>query len=223
MINLLHAFLHDPARGWDPVPGEHADGYAERAWEDLKPSLVDEIEARIGKLHGKRVLDLGGGPGQYSVEMARRGARVVWHDVSRRYGEMVRRRAAEAGVDLETSIGYLEDARKFLHEPFDLVFCRLCWNYCRGDRAFARLAYRLTRPDGALYVETNTETFGAPAGLRRLIYLFNALLGWKIGHPYPPGGRVPRLLLRFPVRYAAIEYPSPLVERILLIRQDEPG
>ncbi len=222
MINLLHALLHRPGGAWDPVPGDHADNYAERAWRDLKPSLVDEFEERLGKLRGRRVLDLGGGPGQYSIEFARRGAHVVWHDVSRRYKEMTQRRAAEAGVKLHYSIGYLEDARKFLSEPFDLVFCRLCWNYCRGDRPFAGLIYRLTRPGGAAYVEVNTETFGAPRGLRRLIYLFNRYLGWKIGHPYPPAGRVSRLLLRFPVSHAIVEHPSPLVEKIFLVRKEAP-
>ncbi|MEE9218504.1 MAG: class I SAM-dependent methyltransferase [Acidobacteriota bacterium] len=218
MINWLHSLLHDPSRGWDPVPSAHSRDYSQRAWEDLQPGLVDDLERRTGGLKGKRVLDLGAGPAQYSIEFARRGALVVWHDISRNYQRRARQLASDAGVEVEFSLGYLEQARKFLASPFDLVFCRLCWNYCRGDRAFARLIYRLIKPGGAAYVEANTEVFGAPAGLRRCIYFLNNRLSWKLGHPYPPRGRIARMFLRFPLDTAFVDQSSALVDRLFLIK-----
>lgn len=218
MINFLHGLLHRPARGWDPVPPEHARRYADLAWKDLNPALVDDVERRLGGLRDKRVLDLGGGPGQYSITFARRGARVTWHDVSRAYLDIARQRAAQAGVQVEFSLGYLEDARRLARAPFDLVFCRICWNYCRNDRAFARLVYRLTRPGGAAYIDTNTETFARPRGSRRLAYALNGLIGWKIGHPYPPRGRLARLFRKFPLARLDEDYASELNDRLFLVK-----
>lgn len=49
---------------------------------------------------GSRVLDLGGGPGRYAIELAHRGHRVVLADLSRAQLEVARQRVAAAGVDL---------------------------------------------------------------------------------------------------------------------------
>src|ERR1700733_13265223 len=45
-----------------------------------------------------RILDLGGGPGRYSMQLARRGHRVVLADLSATMLETARRKLAEAGV-----------------------------------------------------------------------------------------------------------------------------
>lgn len=218
MINFLHSLLHQPARGWDPVPPEHARRYADLAWKDLNPALVDDLERRLGGLGDKRVLDLGGGPGQYSIAFARRGARVTWHDVSRAYLAIAREGAAQAGVRVDFSLGYLEDARRLAHAPFDLVFCRICWNYCRNDRVFARLVFRLMRPGGAAYIDANTEDFARPHGRQRLAYALYRLTGWKIGHPYPPRGRLARLFRRLPLARLEEDGASGFNDRLFLIK-----
>jgi 2-polyprenyl-3-methyl-5-hydroxy-6-metoxy-1,4-benzoquinol methylase len=54
--------------------------------------------AMLGNLAGKRVLDVGCGVGRETVELARRGARVVAVDLSPALVMRARARAAEAGV-----------------------------------------------------------------------------------------------------------------------------
>lgn len=64
MINRLHARMHRPERGWDPVPPGHASTYAENEWcAGVREELLDELDTWVGGLEGKRVLDLGGGAG----------------------------------------------------------------------------------------------------------------------------------------------------------------
>lgn len=159
----------------------------------MENSCIDSLEERFGPLRGKRVLDLGGGPGHYSIAFAARGAEVTWHDVSRRYLEMTRLKAAQHGVVINLSLGYLEDARRFAGVGFDLVFCRICWRYCRNDRDFARLFYSLLAPNGVGYIDTNIGIDSSASRRQCLQYRLNAAFGWKVGHPNPPPGRL-RLL-----------------------------
>lgn len=219
MINKLHSLLNSPERGWDPVPSGHAEKYAADEWSLMRENVVDLLESRLGGLEGKRVLDLGGGPGHYSTAFAKRGARVTWHDVSRNYLDIVRRRAGEAGIDLEYSLGYLEDARRFHSRPFDLVFCRICWYYCMNDRGFADIFYRLVKPGGAGYIDTTTTAFHPARGLRRFQHALNDVFGIKVGHPNPPHGRVAALLQRYPLRHVLLDYSSPVTDRIFFVRE----
>lgn len=209
-VNYLHSLLHRVENGWDPIPSSYACSYAELAWNERSPNLVRDLDLRVGGLTGKRVLDLGGGPGQYSILFAQYGANVTWHDVSREYEAITRERAAVAGVSIAYSIGYLEDAQRFETEPFDLVFCRVCWYYSRSDRAFARLLYSVVKTGGVGYVECNTPDFSKPRSWRRGQYWLNKHLWLKVGHPMPPRGRIAKLLQQYDLRQMTLDYSSPL-------------
>ncbi|MGB7759807.1 MAG: class I SAM-dependent methyltransferase [Bryobacteraceae bacterium] len=214
----MHSLWHRPEHGWDPVSAEYAPQYSAHADAEFDPSVLDSIEGQIGALRGRRILDLGGGPGQHSVALALRGGQVVWHDVSRSYLEIARSRAAASGARVEFSLGYLEDARRFQSAPFDLVFCRVCWHYCRSDRRFARLLYSLLKPGGAAYIDCNTPAFARSTGLRTLQSYLNSALGFKVGHPYPPRGRIAKLFHAFPAERVSVDYSSEWNDRVLFVK-----
>lgn len=220
-VNYLHSLFHRVEDGWDPVSSSYAFSYAEQAWNDCSVQVVHDLEFLVGGLAGKRVLDLGGGPGQYSVLFAQRGADVTWHDISRQYQVITRERAAAAGVVINFSLGYLEDARRFQMQPFDLLFCRVCWYYARGDRSFARLVDSLVKPSGVGYVESNTPAFSRPRGWRRLQYALNHYLWLKIGHPMPPHGRIAALLQRSNITRMTLDYSSPLRDVVVFTKGPE--
>jgi len=218
-INLVHSWLHRVEAGWDPIPGDYAEKYAERAWNIYNNGdLVDRLASLVNGLDGKHVLDLGGGPGQYSVLFARRGARVMWHDVSHQYERIARSRSFAAGVEVEFSLGYLEAAEKFGPNSFDLVFSRVSWAYCRSDRNFAGLLYSLVKPGGLGYAECDTPAHSKPGGLRKLQYFLNEHFWWKIGHPMPPHGRIAGLIHNYPVSYLELDYSSELRDAVLFIK-----
>jgi 2-polyprenyl-3-methyl-5-hydroxy-6-metoxy-1,4-benzoquinol methylase len=221
VISRLFRLFQRPEQGWDPVSQESAELYARHEWANVDERIVDELERQLGSLEGKRVLDLGGGPGQFSVAFAKRGAVVVWHDISRFYQALSERRAEEAQVTIEFSLGYLEDAQRLVGTPFDLVFNRICWYYCINDAAFARLFYALVKPGGAGYVDCTTPAFENPRGRRRIVYALNRILGWKIGNPGPPHGRIARLFQTYPLERMIIDYASPLNDRVLFVKPKE--
>ena len=217
-VNYLHTLLHRVENGWDPISNSYASSYADFAWNERSPEIVYDLASRVGGLAGKRVLDLGGGPGQYSVLFAQHGAIVTWHDVSCEYESIARQRADVAGVSMSYSIGYLEDARCFESALFDLVFCRGCWCYSRSDRAFARLVYSLIKPGGVGYVECNTPEFSHPQSWRVAQYWLNRHLWLKVGHPMPPHGRIAALLQRCDLRDMTLDYSSRLRDIIIFTK-----
>lgn len=226
MINQLHALLHRPAAGWDPVPAAHARSYAEHEWQITDEALVDRLGQWIGGFQGKRVLDLGSGPGQYAVAFAMRGAHVVCHDVSRTYLDIARDKAQERGVGdrMAFSLGYLDHAGQLQPGPWDLVFNRLCWYYCFNDRSFAGMVFRLMRPGGRAYIDSTHAAYqhaqlGRSARLRTKL---NQVLGVKIGHPNPPRGRIEQLFRNYPVHLEA-DYGQPFNDRLWLQRTDDRG
>lgn len=201
------------------MPRDHATTYGAGEWSRLDHAMLDDLAQRVGGFAGKSVLDLGGGPGQYTVAIAQRGARVTWHDVSRTYLEMSRRQVEVAGLaqNVTFSLGYLDDAPRLLADPFDVVFNRICWNYGFGDASFAAVVYALVKPGGFGYVDTTHSAYqrhelSVSARLRTWL---NDGTGIKIGHPYPPHGRLARLFLRHDVQHLQVDYRAPMNDRIL--------
>jgi SAM-dependent methyltransferase len=207
-VNFVHSLFCRAERGWDPISPDYAKEYDAFSSREIDTMLVKRLDSLAGGLAGKRILDLGGGPGHYSVLFAKRGARVTWHDISRQYEQIAMRHAALEGVSLDFSLGYLEDARKFGRNSFDLVFCRVCWYYCRSDRAFGRLLYSLVKPGGIGYIECNTPSFSRPQGFRWLQHALNSYFWWKVGHPLPPHGRIAELIHNCSVACMKLDYSS---------------
>jgi ubiquinone/menaquinone biosynthesis C-methylase UbiE len=86
--------------------------------------LTRALEILADKLPpGARVLDLGGGPGRYAIELARRGHRVVLADLSPELLEIARRRVAEAALPGVESFDVVNatDLGRYADESFDAV------------------------------------------------------------------------------------------------------
>lgn len=72
------------------------------------------------------ILDAGGGPGRYTIELAKKGYDVVLLDLSPRCLEIARREVKNAGVEArvkEIVEGSVVDLSKFPDEFFDAVLC----------------------------------------------------------------------------------------------------
>jgi ubiquinone/menaquinone biosynthesis C-methylase UbiE len=105
---------------------------AEREWMRLENPVDGRVEfavhkAWIGRYLPKapaRVLDIGGGPGRYSIWLAEQGYRVTLADLSPELLEVASAKAAEFGVTLE---GFVEanamDLSQFPDASFDAVLC----------------------------------------------------------------------------------------------------
>lgn len=100
-----------------------------------------------------RVLDVGGGPGRYAVELSRQGYEVVLLDLSERCLELAREKARAAGVELAgCKRGDARDLSRFADGSFDAVLLMgpLYHLLTEGERRRAIREARRVLADGGL-------------------------------------------------------------------------
>lgn len=219
MINWLHARLHDPRLGWDPVSSAYADEYSSSAGVDVE--LVDRFEAELGGLDQRRVVDLGSGPGRYAVEFARRGAIVTCVDVSTTYLAIARQNVSAASLTAQFVACYMDDVQRYAGAGFDGVFSSASWYYAMNDFSFAKRIASILAPGGVVVVRANNSRYEQKRGLQRsLVYWLNDYLTWKIGHPHPPPGRIAVAFRRMQGWAVNCDYRDPLIDLVVARKPD---
>ena len=142
---------------------------------------------------------------------------MTWHDLSHEYLRRAKARAQAAGVDVDYSVGYLESAIRFKDRPFDLVFNRVCWCYGVSDSKLGKVLWNITAPGGAIYVAVDVEAEKdyrprLSTSLRTRLYHAS---GIRIGHPFPPRGKVATVFLKYPVKSLSVSYRTGLKGRVI--------
>jgi len=142
----------------------------------LGPRLVDAC--RIGP--GVRVLDVASGTGNAAIPAAQRGAEVVASDLTPELFEAGRRRAADAGVELQWAQADAEHL-PFEDESFDVVISSIGVMFAPQHRDAADELVRVCRPGGTIGLLSWT-----PEGM--LGALFRTMRPFM---PAPPPGAQP--------------------------------
>jgi S-adenosylmethionine-dependent methyltransferase len=104
---------------------------------------------------GDKVLDIGGGPGRYSLYLAGRGCDVTLFDISEGSIKFAKERAAENGLSIKTVCGDARYADKFIAKQYDhvLIMGPMYHLLEESDRKKAvDSGLKLLRPGGLLYV-----------------------------------------------------------------------
>jgi SAM-dependent methyltransferase len=138
-------------------------------------TMVDWLDSELG-LAGKRVCDLGCGPGLYSVRFAERGAEVTGVDFSATSIAYAQSQVSTSGAKVDYLVAdYLQDD---LPAGFDIVTL-IYYDYCAlspADRgALLRRIRSMLNPGGCLVMDVLAE--GAFAGLREQLCLEEQLMG----------------------------------------------
>jgi SAM-dependent methyltransferase len=145
---------------WMPAPkptqyDPFADEYEEHALNAPYNALYDRPATLelIGDVDGKRVFDVGCGPGIYVAELIDRGATVTGCDASARMIALAKARAGDAAdlrvQSLEEPFGWLADA------SIDVVVAALVYHYINDRPAFLTEVQRVLTPDGVLVISTH--------------------------------------------------------------------
>lgn len=102
-----------------------------------------------------KILDIGGGPGRYAIELARRGHEVTLFDLSRGCLEFAAEKAKEVGAELaHYEHGNATDLSRFADEEFDAVLLMgpLYHLLEEGERRRAvGEAKRVLKPEGLIF------------------------------------------------------------------------
>jgi 2-polyprenyl-3-methyl-5-hydroxy-6-metoxy-1,4-benzoquinol methylase len=217
VVNWLHSRFRDPARGWDPIPEQYAEEYGRNAVPD--PRIVSWFADTVGELRGRKVADVGSGPGHYSLEFARRGAAVTCVDISRNYLSMIETRMQREGLSARYALGYMDSINRITDGNFDALFSNVAWNYCMNDWSFARQLLRAVRPGGVIAIRETNETYlPRQDSFRKAVYWLNDSLGWKIGHPLPPRGRIADAFRRAGPCDVSVDYSDTTVDLVTVRR-----
>lgn len=102
-----------------------------------------------------QILDCGGGPGRFAIELARRGYQVTLFDLSNANLRMARKKARQAGVDLVGfEHGTATDLSGFTDQAFDAVLLLGPLYHLLEEnerRKALEESYRVLRPGGKLF------------------------------------------------------------------------
>jgi len=157
------------------------DEYGEREWDRFEDGRTSPISAAVHAHFlrqfvrpGDQVLDVGAGPGRFTIELARLGANVTVADLSPGQLELSRRRLAEAGLEERVSDRVqadILDLAAFEDDSFDATVCYggpLSYVLDRADEAVDELL-RVTRSAGYLLVSVMSLTGAFAGGLERVM------------------------------------------------------
>ncbi len=128
--------------------------FSERRWSDA-PTEVEDIVSLLRISAGAKVLDLCCGVGRHSLELARRGFRVMGVDRTAAYLERARKQAEAEGLNVEF---VQDDMRAFCRpEAFDAAINLFTsFGYFEDpedDRRVVINVYRSLRSDGAFLMD----------------------------------------------------------------------
>ena len=141
--------------------GDYFDNYGEREWARLDANVESRISFLLHRAlleefvrAGDEVLEAGAGPGRFTIELAKLGARITVGDISTVQLELNRTRVEAAGqiagAVVARKVLDIVDLSEFADETFDAVVAYggpLSYVFERADDALGSLL-RVTKPGG---------------------------------------------------------------------------
>lgn len=137
---------------------QNYDSAPEREWARTDNTVEYCITTRMLEKTikgGEKVLDIGGGPGRYSLWLAERGCDVTLFDLSSGNVAFAQEKAAEKGLTLKTICGNATDETLYPKEKFDhiLVMGPMYHIFKEEDRRkVIKNALQVLKPGGKIYI-----------------------------------------------------------------------
>ena len=135
------------SRWWDP-DSEF------KPLHDINPLRLNYIDAHVGGLAGKRVLDVGCGGGILAESMARLGADVTGIDMGKAPLEVARLHLLESGQQVDYKQIPVEQLAQEIPGSFDVVTCMEMLEHVPDPASVVKACADLTRPGGTVFFST---------------------------------------------------------------------
>jgi len=151
---------------------DYYDGEVEGEWNRIAGRPEFLLTCRMLDRYikpGDQVLDIGGGPGRYSLYLAEKGSDVTLFDLSPENVRFAKERAGECGLSIDAIAGDAREADALAEGPFDHVLLmgpmyHLLEEVDRVRAAEASL--NLLKPGGLLYVSFISMFAGIIYGMK---------------------------------------------------------
>ena len=155
---------------------EHYNANPQKEWDRLKKSHPYEkyITIRMMDRYIKSedtILDIGGGPGHYSIHYARRGHAVTLVDLSDENVRFAKKKARQYGVTMTAVQGNALDLSRFPDYAFDIVLLMGPLYHLMNEESRVQAiqeARRVLKPGGYLFSSFILMFGGVIYGLREL-------------------------------------------------------
>ncbi len=182
--------------------------YYEMNLNNADLTLVDEFESLCGGFKNKTLVDLGAGPGQFTLEFLKRGANATWWDVSHNYMQLAKQTFEKNNVNPICILDYMDN----LYGQYDLVFNRICWYYCFDDASFLKAIYDSLYAGGSAYLVLHNEyrVFNnslspIKKALLKFTFYINEQFNFKVGHVMPSTQKIRSIFSKYKFQQLIIE------------------
>ncbi len=131
-------------------------------------ALVSDFTERVGDPNGKKILDVGSGPGGVSIAFSLAGANVTGIDIERELYEIAKIQAPSYGVNPEFFL-YSGDKLPFADNTFDYAVSVSVLEHTTSPEGYLSEILRVLKPGGKCYlafpnklwpIETHTQIWG---------------------------------------------------------------
>lgn len=212
MFNILLSKFQNPKKGFDPISKQYAKKYFEDTYR-LKGRIDKNLLTLLKKtieIKGKRVVDLGAGPGQYTLLLAKEGADVHYHDISHNFVKLAIEKANEEGYSFTHTVDYIDN----VNGPYDVIFNRGAFNYCFDDKKFVNILYNQLNIGGIYFgiLVNENQVFSAKKtplfSKKTLLYIqfwLNDIFNIKIGHPFTSKRKIKKIFEASPFEILRLE------------------
>lgn len=154
----------------------HYDADPKKEWERLQIRNTAEKQITVRMMdryirEGDRILDIGGGPGHYSIYYARKGHDVTLVDLSSGNVRFAKKKAAQYKTHIAASQGNALDLSRFPDESFDVVFLMGPLYHLMKEETrlqAIREARRVLKKDGYLFCSFILMFGGVIYGMREI-------------------------------------------------------
>ncbi len=151
----------------DPKEIEKFSAKADERWDEagkfkplhkMNPVRISYIKNQIGKVAGKKILDVGCGGGLISIPFARLKADVTGIDAGDENVKVAKNYALRNGVELDYHATSIEEFSQYNEAKFDIIFALEIVEHVSDINTFLKHITKCLKPSGLLFISTINKT-----------------------------------------------------------------